>query len=214
VEMPWRIVRIGLLMLATAGVIGLASVALGGFPSLAGASSYTAYRNIVPPPGDNCPLLGSTSTKAKRANHDPDCSFTLAENVMHHAAAGHGAIQNMTYKAIAKNKGKIRTRANRMAEKRPRLLRHRMRRGRRMVDHKKADRVGDWMHKWFKRGYTWGYIRERARPLARICAVTAAGEFILSKYSDGDSYREAGHHALDTCAFSVWVYMHKPAGGP
>jgi hypothetical protein len=200
--------------IATAAVIGLAFVVQGGLPSLGGGSPYTAYGNVEPPPGDNCPLLGSTSTKAKRANHDPDCSFTLAENVMDHAAAGHRDIQRKTYKAIARNKGKIRARANRLAEKRPHMLRHRMRRGRRMVDHKKADRVGDWMHKWFKRDYTWAYIRERARPLARLCAVTAAGEFILSKYSDGDSYVEAGHHALDTCAFSVWAYMHKPAGGP
>lgn len=180
-------------------------------PNVARADTQAA---ITPPPGDNCPLLGSTSTKTKRANYDPDCSLTLAENVMHHAAAGHKTIQDMTYNAIANHKGKIRKRANRMAEKHPRKLRHRMRRGRKMVDDKKADRVGDWMHKWFKRGYTWAYIRERARPLARVCAITAAGEFILSKYSDGDSYEEAGHHALDTCAFSVWVYMHKPAGGP
>ncbi len=142
-----------------------------------------------------CPLAGKKAI-------DFDCSVTLTQDVMFHAAPN-GILSSTAKKNLPHEKEHATNVVNAgPGSKAWAYVKNRVQEGQRMVDHKNAKDAGQWLRNWFERRFPWAFIKQHRKAIAGSCVGTGLAAYGIGK-AKGESHIGAGLDAIEACVSSA-----------
>ncbi len=141
--------------------------------------------------GESCPLA------SKRAI-DFDCSVTLTQDVMFHAAPN-GILSKTAQANLSQEKDHATSvvQAGR-GSKAWAYVKNRIQEGKRMVDGKNAKDAGQWLRNWFERRFPWAFVKQHRKAIAGGCVGTGLAAYAIGRIN-GEGHIAAGHDAIEAC---------------